>query len=146
MVPWPTNCRNFCRLQCVSRRSGWQSSKRGNSILCWKPYDVFLHVPSFDVQPAPKPWWRSRASWQNVWERLAASWKRSCLKAWTTAWPSWTTTPRATCHNPWPCWKLFCRSATTRSQPASTPSTRLQPCSGPASVTCSTAWTRFEII
>lgn len=124
--------------------SGWKSSKHANWILRLKPHDVYLHIPSFDVQPAPKLWWRSRASWQSAWERLAASWKRSCLKAWTTAWPSWTTTPRVTCRNPWPCWKPSCRSATTRSLPASTPSTRPQRCSGPASATCSTAWTRCE--
>lgn len=143
MVLWPTNCRNLWRLQCVYRQSGWQSSKHGNRILHCEPHDAFLHISPFDVQPAPKLWSRSLASWQSAWERPAASWKRSCLKAWTTAWPSWTTTLKATCHNPWPCWKPFCRSATTPSLPASTPSTQLQHCSGPASATCSTAWTRY---
>lgn len=95
------------------------------------------------IQPAPKLWWRSQASWQSVWARHAAYWRKYYRKEWTTAWPDLTMIPRATCLNHWLFWKLCCRSATTPSLLASILSIQPQLCSGPAYVICSIALIRF---
>lgn len=108
----------------------------------WQHILCFLFVSP--IQPVPKRLWRSPASWRSVWEKHEASWRRSCQKEWTTAWPSWTMTHRDIWVNRSRCWRLCCKSVITLSQPAFTPSTRLRLCSGPVSATCSTAWTRYS--